>query len=531
MIKFFGYKGNQGFDTYVNNTNKSWWKDPGLRLSVFSITIVYATQAMSGYDKSLNSTLQSLPDWKAIMGHPNASNLGLITTSLYISGFFAAVPSQMLMDKFGRRWGIFAGMIFLLVAVAIQTAAQNKAMFIAGRVVLGIGLAMSATAGPVLCQELAHPRMRGTVAAMFNTSFYVGAIAVSWIGFGVSHWKTSGWSWRLPTLFQALPALYILFCFPFLPESPRWLVANGREAQALQILAKYHANGDENDELVQFEFNEMKAILHKEQAAEAISWRKALSTTGNRKRFATITAVSIFSNWNGQAIVTYYLPRVLTLVGIVSPTQQTGINGGLQIMNYITSVVGASLAESVGRRKLWLSSFGIMLVANVVLTATSATYAKAPTAGVGGGVIFAVFLYDLGYNVACNPLLYAYETEIMPFALRAKGLAWSVTFGQLQAIIFQYCNPIGLAALKWKYYLVFTAFLVVEITCIYLFFIETSGRTLEEVSALFDGEDAVENIEAAGEHVMQVEGDEKHSADKADEETDKVAGVTRVLAA
>lgn len=63
---------------------------------------------------------------------------------------------------------------------------------------------------------------------------------------------------------------------------------------------------------------------------------------------------------------------------------------------------------------------------------------------------------------ACTPLLYAYETEIMPFHLRGKGMAFSVTFGQAQAIIFQYCNPIGLANLKWKYYLVFLVFILVQ---------------------------------------------------------------------
>lgn len=54
------------------------------------------------------------------------------------------------------------------------------------------------------------------------------------------------------------------------------------------------------------------------------------------------------------------------------------------------------------------------------------------------------------------------ETEIMPFHLRAKGMAYSVTIGQGQAIIFQYCNPIGLAKLGWKYYLVFLVFLLIQ---------------------------------------------------------------------
>lgn len=136
-------------------------------------------------------------------------------------------------------------------------------------------------------------------------------------------------------------------------------------------------------------------------------------------------------DWNGQAIVSYYLASVLNLVGITSSTAQTGINGGLQVVNWLTSIFGASLAESAGRRKIWLSSWFVMLAANVILTSTTAgesflahslrrrhgdpqltvlpVYTKAPTQGIAGAVIFAIFLYDVGYSLACTPLLYACE--------------------------------------------------------------------------------------------------------------------------
>lgn len=183
----------------------------------------------------------------------------------------------------------------MLVGTAIETAAKSKGMFIGGRVVIGSALSFSTTVAPIIAQEYAHPRMRGTVATTYNTVYYVGAIAISWVGFGTSHMTNTSWAWRIPALFQIVPAVYICAALPFLPESPRWLIANGREEEALRILAKYHANGDMNDELVLFEFQEMREVLARE-GREAVSWRTALSTPGNRKRFLTITCVSVFSS-------------------------------------------------------------------------------------------------------------------------------------------------------------------------------------------------------------------------------------------
>jgi hypothetical protein len=65
----------------------------------------------------------------------------------------------------------------------------------------------------------------------------------------------------LPSLLQGLPAIAQILLIHFVPESPRWLVSNGRETQALKTLAYYHADGDENDDLVKYEFEEIKAAI------------------------------------------------------------------------------------------------------------------------------------------------------------------------------------------------------------------------------------------------------------------------------
>jgi len=99
-------------------------------------------------------------------------------------------------------------------------------------------------------------------------------------------------------------------------------------------------------------------------------------------------------------------------------------------------------------------------------------------------------LYGFSYSVAWSGLLVAYAVEICPYALRAKGLA--IMFFCVNAALFfnNYVNPIGLAAIRWKYYVVYDAWLLVELLTVYFFYPETKGPTLEEMAKIFDGDEA-----------------------------------------
>lgn len=79
-------------------------------------------------------------------------------------------------------------------------------------------------------------------------------------------------SWRLPSLLQAAPSIFQLCLVLLLPESPRWLVAHNKPERALTILAKYHSNGNENDEGVQFEFAEIQAAIEFEKHNSKDKW-------------------------------------------------------------------------------------------------------------------------------------------------------------------------------------------------------------------------------------------------------------------
>jgi hypothetical protein len=91
----------------------------------------------------------------------------------------------------------------------------------------------------------------------------LGAIVNTWLTFGTRN-INSDWSWRIPTLVQAGPSVVQLAFLWWVPESPRWLISKDRTEEALEMLTKYHANGEVNHPTVQFEYAEITETLRLE---------------------------------------------------------------------------------------------------------------------------------------------------------------------------------------------------------------------------------------------------------------------------
>ncbi|WVF67416.1 hypothetical protein IAT40_002172 [Kwoniella sp. CBS 6097] len=488
-----------------NNTHPLWWKDPGLRRCVFALAFYFLAQATGGYDKSLINNLQSIPTWAEALDNPDDSTLGLIIASLSLGiVVISGLADGHANDHIGRKKTMFLGSCFMLVGAILQAAANGRNEFVGGRVLIGVGAAGTLCSGPLLAAEISHPRQRGFVTGFYNTLWYVGSIICAWLSFGTSFMHGTNWAWRIPCIGQAVPAFITVCACYWLPESPRYLVQQGKREEALALLAKYHSNNDEQDPLVLFEMQEIDRAIALDnlgkQRGFIASWTHLLATKANRYRMLVITVLVIGVDWCGTSVISYYLARILTNVGIKSATQQTGI-----IWNWITSLTGVALVERVGRRGLWLASFGGMLIANIPFGACSALYAKHGNLSAGRAVIFLVFLYQGFYNIGSNPLPYLYTTEILPYSIRANGLAYEVLTDAVHGILGQYTMPIALSKLGWKLYFIYTAFLVLTIIAVYFLFPETKGRSLEEVAIIFgDAPEAIRNESALVAEIAQV---------------------------
>ncbi|KAK4700918.1 cell division control protein 7, partial [Phenoliferia sp. Uapishka_3] len=250
-----------------------------------------------------------------------------------IAGLFTAPVAALVADKYGRRWCIRWSAFTALMGSIMGTlpgvnGASGYGLFIASRIVFGSGLAFSLMISPILLQEMPHPSQRVIMAALFNLNYAIGSFLLAWYLFGMSY-VSGNWSWRSAYLLQAVPAFYMIIAIQFVPETPRWLMSKGREEEAMAFLVKYHGNGDPQDELVLFEFEEMKQALRIEREYKQDTWGQLFATKGNRHRISIVLLIVICQNLSGTAIAGGYYTQILDLVGITGSTQQTGINAGL----------------------------------------------------------------------------------------------------------------------------------------------------------------------------------------------------------
>lgn len=447
-------------------------------------------------------------------------------------GTIIAIPIiPFIDDRFGRKTSVILGSIIVLIGVIIQTASVDRewlietlltgaslddrltydgivAMFLVSRFVLGSGIAFATNGASQLIAELAYPKERAVITGLFNDSWYVGGIIAAGITLGTFSME-SNWAWRLPSLFQMIPSVLQLLFIWFVPESPRWLLSRDRSEEAFDILVKYHAEGDRDDPFALAEFAQIRETIRLEAESSKNSWFEMVNNRANRWRTFLTCCVGIFAQWSGNGLTGYYLVPILKSIGITSNLRQQQLNLSKEVVDLVASVIGAFLANVMRRRTQFLTSFIGLTFTFAALTGCSAAFAlNYSNSGAIGAVTF-LFIYPIFYNFQ-HPLTYVYVTEIFPFIYRAKGVAISQLMSSVASAFNQYVNPIALDAMAWRLYIVYVAWLIVEVLVVYFLYPETKGPTLEELAIIFEGNDAhvgVVHVDKAkgGAEVDQVE--------------------------
>ncbi|CCA66652.1 related to hexose transporter protein [Serendipita indica DSM 11827] len=482
--------------------------NPGIRNLNFCLALVILASAVNGYDSSVLNGLQILPEFKKHFNSPDGSTLGFMSAAQNFGGLIMLPIAPYVSDGIGRRKTLSIGAFIIAGGAILQALSANVGHFIASRGLIGLGITLITNAAPVLTTELAYPTQRGSITALYNTVWYFGSIISAWVCYATLRTLTGSiWMWRLPCLFQSVPAVFMGIAVLFIPESPRWLTAKGRDQEAIAILAKYHANGRERDPLVYFTYGQIReALAIERQINQTTSYLTLFKSAGNLRRMRIVLALGFFSQWSGNGLVSYYLDPVLENVGVSVASTRALINGGIQIWCLFVAVTAAMLVDKVGRRPLFLMSNAGMVVVFICWTITTALWTTQENRPAANASIAMIPIYFLTYSIAYTPMLVSYTVEILPYSIRARGFAMmNLTVG-IGITTNQFVNPIALKALGWKLDIVYCCWLFFELVYIFLFLVETKGKTLEETAALFDGKEVVQNIENVGNEAAHQRG-------------------------
>ncbi|KAM0185530.1 hypothetical protein ACHAPQ_010695 [Fusarium lateritium] len=512
----------------------TWYKDPGLRTLTFYACVLCVSSMGTGWDGMYMGVVQNFDSWNDFFDKPEGSRLGLLV-ALYQIGSVASIPLvPMIADRWGRRASIALGFILMAIGSGLQAGAPDYATYSGGRVLLGFGNSFAQIASPMLLAELCHPQHRARFTTVYNCLWNMGSLLVSWTCFGTSYWGND-WSWRFPAILQGAPGILQLVILFWIPESPRFLIAKDRQDEALNILAKYHANGNVNDPTVQFEYREIRDTIKAEQLANNSSkYSDFLKTKGNRYRLIVLFSLGLFSQWSGNGVVSNYSARLYINAGLESENERLIITAGKTILDMVVSISCALLVERLNRRFSFLFATGGMFLTLIFWTLTCGLFEQHQAPGANNAMIFLVWLHGVFYSTCWSGLLIGYAVEILPYSLRAKGLMFLNISVQIALLLNNYLNPLAFSAWEapdedslyggntWRLYLIYTIWVLGEVLFIYFMYVETRGPTLEEVAKVIDGENAavadvrLESVEKEimineqTERVSSVEGKEVH---------------------
>ncbi len=368
-------------------------------------------------------------------------------------------------DRLGRRPTLlWIGVLYIVSALGTALA-WNVDVFIAARVVGGLGIGVSTVAAPLYISEIAPPAHRGRLAGMFQFNVVFGIVIAFLSNALLAGIGEHAWRWMLGV--AAFPSvLYTVMCVG-LPESPRWLLTRrGDRAAGLRVLALMEP---------------LATPASLEAMADDIVSASASQTSTRgfwswRLRVPILLAflVAAFNQLSGINAILYFAPRIFEMTGLgarAALLQSVGIG----ITNLVFTLAGLWLIDRLGRRTLLtIGSFGYI--------ASLGTCAWAFFTGHFAVVPISIFAFIAAHAIGQGTVIWVLISEIFPNQYRATGQSLGSATHWIFAALITTIFPAMVAAFQPGYiFLFFCLMMALQLVWVQTMVPETKGVPLEDI--------------------------------------------------
>jgi sugar porter (SP) family MFS transporter len=369
-----------------------------------------------GYDTGVVSgALLFLQD---TFGKLSAFEKEMVTALLLVGAATGALAAGRAADRFGRRPTILVTALVFMAGVIGAALAPALWFLIVMRFVIGLGVGSASMTVPLFIGELAPPRYRGAFVS-FNQLAITSGILVSYL---IDYGLSSSQDWRLMFGLAAVPAGLLFLGTLFQPESPHWLITNGREEDGRRVLSHYRADSD-----IDAEVEDVKRITREQDKAPR------LLDPGLRAILVLGVTLAVLQQVTGINTVIYYAPTLLHGAGFGSSASLLAnvVNGAV---NVAMTLVAIRLLDRVGRRPLLIGGTSGMVVGMLIVGTSFAVGG----AHLGGGyaylAIAGLLVYTGSFAIGLGPVFWLLIAEIYPQQIRGPAMSvatlanWAANF-------------------------------------------------------------------------------------------------------
>ncbi|KAJ5107836.1 Major facilitator superfamily domain general substrate transporter [Penicillium angulare] len=471
------------------------WRGRSLNLAISSLGSL--DFLLFGYDQGITGGLLDLPSFikyfpeinpkedgitKAVKSQ-RSLNQGISVAAYNLGCFVGAILTIFIGNPLGRRRTIFCGCMIMATGALLQCTAFHLPHFIVGRIITGIGNGMNTSTVPTWQSESSKAHDRGKMVMIEGMLITAGITLSYWINYGMAFIGESEVAWRFPLAFQILFAITIFCTILNLPESPRWLVMQGRDDEALEILEALNEKSREDP----FIKNELIAIKETVQEMSKGSYRSLFDMSEYREfhRVALAYVNQMFQQISGINLITYYAPSLYAEIGLGkgnTPKLLAACNGTEYLL---AAFIPIYIIEKVGRRPLMLFGAAGMSLSMAVLAGTNyrLTHLKDSQAGIGQAVF--LFVFNTFFAIGWLGMTWLYPAEIVPLRIRAPTNALSTSANWIFNFMVVMITPVAFDSIGYKTYIIFAVINAFMFPVVYFFFPETRRRSLEEMDAIF----------------------------------------------